>query len=152
MKIYNNINWAWGIAVVYSFFVLILVGFVIFSTLNQVDLVSDDYYAQEIKYQQQIDRINRARTLDHTVTWRLENNEQKIYLTFPALKKDRIISGKIILFRPSDATKDRVYPLHPNRNGVQVIDVRSLSKGFWRLKIFWNINKLEFYEEGIVVI
>jgi len=148
----TKLSWPWAIAIFYICFVLLLLGYVIYSTFNHIDLVSYDYYTQEIKYQQQIDRINRTRSLKQSVEWSYDREKKIIILNFAPAQNDQRISGKIIFFRPSDANQDKTIKLKPDKNGIQLIPVNSLSEGFWRIKIFWNLNQLEFYQEGIVII
>jgi hypothetical protein len=57
-----------------------------------------------------------------------------------------------MFFRPSDATQDRVIKIAPDPQGLLEIDVRSLTKGLWRIKIFWSLNGLELYQEDDLII
>jgi hypothetical protein len=148
----KKLNWAWAIGIIYSIFVILLIGFIIFSLFNRVDLVSNDYYAQELKYQQQIDRINRSRTLTTPIKCDYSNTNKILSLAFPNPGDSRTITGEIIFFRPSDARQDKLVRLRLDNKGKQKIDVQSLSSGLWRVKIFWQLDTLEYYNEIVVVI
>jgi hypothetical protein len=148
----KKINWAWAIGIIYSVFVIILIGLIIFSFNNRIDLVSNDYYAQELKYQQQIDRINRSRTLPKPIKCDYNKTENEVSLEYPKAVDHRKITGEIIFFRPSDARQDKLVRLQLDNNSKQKIDVQSLSSGFWRVKIFWKLDALEYYNEVVVVI
>ena len=50
-----RINWDVRIAVLYISFVIMIIAMVIFSLTRDIPLVNDNYYEEEIKYQQQID-------------------------------------------------------------------------------------------------
>ena len=80
----NSLRWPVGIAVIYIFFMVVVIGVVIFSTYHKVDLVSDDYYEQEMRYQQQIDRIERAGSLSKSVEWIYDQNLQSVTIQFPS--------------------------------------------------------------------
>ena len=79
----RKINWAWAIAIIYTLFVMILIGFIIFSLFNRSDLVSIDYYAQELKYQQQIDRFNRSQKLIKPIKCDYNKFKKVVSLEFP---------------------------------------------------------------------
>ena len=53
-------NWGKGIVLVYACFVVGMLYLVFQSKQQKIDLVVDDYYQQELKFQQQIDASNRA--------------------------------------------------------------------------------------------
>ena len=145
-------NWGWGIAILFATFIVLLIGFIILGTLNRFDLVSKDYYNEEIDYQKQIDRIIRSHTLAQSLTWHYDKMNQIITINFPATTDPRKIIGKIVFFRPSDAKQDRLISVQPDSRGRQQIDVHMLSSGFWRIKVFWQLESSEFYhEEGVIV-
>ena len=50
-------NWGKGIFIFYSLFVVAILSVVYFAFTQEVNLVSEDYYQQEIAYESQIERI-----------------------------------------------------------------------------------------------
>ena len=145
-------QWPVGIAIIYTSFVLLLIAFVIFSRYQQVDLVTEDYYDQEIKYQQQINRINRTQSLSQPVNWIFDKNKRSLTLIFPADFDPGQVHGNILFFRPSDAKQDKLVALNLSSNGTQIISTENLTPGFWKLKIFWHVDKNDYYKEGILII
>ena len=77
-------GWPFGIAIIYGGFVLLLLSFVLYSLFNSVELVSKDYYAEDLAYQKQIDRQNRANSLETGLSWEYSKKSQTIRLKFPA--------------------------------------------------------------------
>lgn len=148
----RNMNWGWGIAILFVAFIIFLIGFIVFSTLNRLDLVSKDYYAQALGYQKQIDRISRSQTLGQSLTWHYNKINHIITLNFPTRMDPAKITGKILFFRPSDAKQDRSVNLQPDSDSRQKVNVKTLSAGFWRMKIYWQSESSEFYHEGRVII
>ena len=144
------ISWPFGIAIIYGLFVILLLIYVVFSTYNTVDLVTEDYYAKELKYQEYIDRKNRTNTLKEGVIWDYSEKSQTIHLRFPATIDPAQISGKIVFFRPSDARLDNSISINPDTNGLQTLDISNLKQGMWRIKIFWKTNVAEYYNEDTV--
>ena len=145
-------RWPVGLAVILSSFAGILVVYVVLAHFNKMDLVSTDYYEQGIKYQQQIDRINRGSQRSHSVRLEYDRSNRLLSIQFPETLQAELISGTLVLFRPSDARQDRNLPLVPDINCRQVIDLKNFSNGLWRIKIFWQVNALEFYHEEKLVI
>jgi len=145
-------QWPVGIAIIYTSFVLILVAFVIYSRYQQVDLVTDDYYDQEIKYQQQINRIDRARSLSEPVNWIFEKKNKSLMIRFPTEFDPGQVRGNILFFRPSDAKQDKLVALNLSSDGTQLISTENLTPGFWKIKIFWYVDKKDYYKEGILVV
>lgn len=144
--------WPIGIAGFFSIFVLTLVGFIAFSRTQKINLVSKNYYNDEIKYQEQIDRIKRTRALQKTLTFQFDKKSKAIFLQFPVETDTAAIAGKILFFRPSNAKLDRMISIKPGKDGRQVIDVKNLSNGFWRAKIFWIAGGAEYYHEATLIV
>ena len=72
-----------GIAAFYGAFVILLIVFLIFSTFNTIDLVTEDYYAKELNYQQQINRVKRTEQFGYELTWVYDKNYDAIIVQFP---------------------------------------------------------------------
>lgn len=56
-----KLNWGAGIAVLYMGFVAMIVLLVVMSMRQKIDLVTDEYYAEELLFQGKIDKIKRAK-------------------------------------------------------------------------------------------
>lgn len=148
----KNISWPLGITLVFVLFFIFLFGFLVYSRIHKVDLVTRDYYKREIAYQEQIDRVERTKALSESITIKYDEISQKITLIFPSQIKPSNISGNILFFRPSDAKQDEVKSIELSEERQQTIDVKHLSKGMWRMKIFWQFDGDEYYEEKIIII
>ena len=95
-------NWGPGIAIGYTTFVL-FIGFMVYKAFGEdFELVTEDYYAQEIKFQDKIDSKARARKLDGNLQTIVVGKNLKIL--FP--QKEMALKGNVNCFRPSDETKD----------------------------------------------
>ena len=145
-------QWPIAIASIYVIFVLLLVAFVVFSGFQHVDLVTDDYYDQEIKYQQQINRIDMAQSLSQPVNWIYNKQNGSLTVQFPPEIDPIKVKGNILFFRPSDAKQDKLVALILSSDGTQLISTKNLTPGYWKIKIFWQIDKNEYYKEGILVV
>ena len=74
-------NWGKKITIVYLAFVALIVTLVIVSVRQKVDLVTPDYYAKELNYQADINKINNAKALATPLKCVLQG--QSILVTFP---------------------------------------------------------------------
>ena len=146
MNKYNR--WPVAIAVFYSLFVLILVAFVIYTRYQTVNLVSDDYYQQELIYQQQIDRIKRTDSLVNPVRWSHDEVQKLLTLHFSPELEIEQIQGQILFFRPSDAQQDKLIAINLTSDGSQKISTEQLTPGYWKLKIFWQLNGSQRFDVG----
>ncbi|ROL59344.1 hypothetical protein D9V86_10775 [Bacteroidetes/Chlorobi group bacterium ChocPot_Mid] len=148
MKI--KFNWGWGIAVFYSAFVLFLIGNVVFSFFQRTDLVTENYYNDELAYQQTIHKAERAKRLEGNLN--IVQGASTIAIQFPEEVKGKKIEGSVLLYRPSDASADRKIRLNVNDNNFQVIDSRQLAKGLWVMKIDWFDGDSTYYNEEKITI
>lgn len=140
-------NWGKGIAILYISFVL-FIGFMIYlSTTQQYDLVTEDYYAEEINYQSKIDSKQKASQLTEELKVFLK--EGSLVLEFP--KEVNITNGTVKCFRPSNKEKDFEVPLSLKKQ-KQHIPLSKFVKGKYVVKTNWQSEKETFYNEQIVII
>lgn len=145
-------NWSWKIVVVYSLFVLMTLTMVFYFTGQKVDLVADDYYKQEIEYQNQIDKISNAKSLKEAIGVEYVAGSRIVKFSFPKEHADNGLNGDIHFYRPSNADEDKKFNVKTESTGVQKIAVGSLSRGLWKVKISWTSGGKEFYDEKIITL
>lgn len=146
----SKFNWGTGILIVIIIFMIISIGSTVFLMNQKVDLVENDYYAKGIEHQKQIDRVNRANEMDDAVT--IDQSPDFIQIKFPQSYSVLKFNGVINFYRPSDSGKDFSLPLAIDTSAVQVIPVNILEKGYWKIKINWSLNEVEYYKESSLVI
>lgn len=145
-------NWGWKIVIVYTAFVVMTLAMVFYFMGQDVDLVAEDYYKQEIEYQDQIDKIANTMALKEPVGFEYSFQNRTIIINFPKSHIDQGIHGKIHLYRPSNADEDREFEVRPESEGDQTIAVGSLSKGLWKIKISWSSAGNTFYDEKVITL
>lgn len=145
-----NFNWGTGILITIIVFMMITLG-TVFTFMNEkVDLVTDNYYEKELKYQRQIDKLNRTHDMGMQVDIQLSNTV--IILTFPDSINAGKINGNIFLYRPSDSKYDSKLPVKVNENGQMILSTDKLIKGFWKVKVEWSIDNDSFFSENSLII
>lgn len=143
-------SWGIRITIVYIGFVILISSMVLISSRNKSELVSKDYYAQELKYQGRIDAFENEKALKVSIQYQLTSKH--IILTFPQTEINKTFSGEVLFFRPSDSSKDLKVKLNFSENGEQLIEKSSLTKGVYKMCITWNNNNKVFYKEQIITI
>ncbi len=143
-----KMNWGTKIAFTYSAFVLFIIAMVYLSFGEKFDLVTEDYYAQELAFQDKIDAKNRLDKLDEKLKTGIENGSLAIFFPHDSLVQ---VEGKIHCFRPSDESKDFVINANPNYN-KQLVPLERFSKGKYLIKIEWTANEQAYYTEKTVII
>lgn len=143
-----KLNWGTSIAIFYSLFALTMVGFVIKSKSIDHDLVVDDYYAKDLAYQQQYDKLANSQALANDL--KIDAEKDGIKLLFPAEVGQ--VSGNILLYRADDKTKDVSLEINPNEQNQQLVPTDHLTPGRWTVKVDWQAGGKPFYKEQIVLL
>ncbi|MBU0985393.1 MAG: FixH family protein [candidate division Zixibacteria bacterium] len=142
----------WGLAVyaLYGGFVVFVLAMVVFASFNDIQLVTPDYYQQELAYQERIDRsrLTIERQAIPGVVYESENN--RITVSFADTWPPDQYEGTLALFRPSDAALDITLPVRPDSVLHQSVGAAGLARGLWRVQITWNVGELAFYSEQTV--
>jgi hypothetical protein len=143
-------SWGIKITVLYTGFVILISGMVIISSTNKSELVASDYYEQELNYQHRIDAISNEKKLKVSIDYEL--SDTGILLRFPGTEMARDFKGNLLLFRPSDVSKDLNVILKFNSTGEQLIPRTSLHKGIYKMCLSWKNNSVNYYKETIITI
>ncbi len=144
----------WPAAIVAYFIVFIsaLVIWVAFAMRNDMELVRKDYYEDEIRFQDQIDRVRRTAPIRHQVAIDYDFARHFITLKFPVAHLGPNLTGTIHLYRPSDASLDQKIELAPKPDGTQQIDTKSLQPGLWKVRFSWYADGASYYAEQSLLI
>lgn len=136
----------------------LLLAFVVFCSMifymvyrsfkTDFDLVENDYYKNELRYQQVIDNTTRANALSSPVS--VTENNNKITVQFPAEMKNKTVSGKMWFYCATDAKKDRTIEVNPDSTGLQIIDGNTLAKTNYQVKINWSAGNQNYYSEQLL--
>ena len=132
----KKLNWGYGIVIAIVCFISFIMFFVIKMSTDKIydhDLVTEEYYKQELAYQSEIDaRQNSAELTDNI---QVKNTAAGIIIHFPAEKKD--INGKVFFYRPSNKKLDIELPIHLSENEM-LIPTEKLVEGKYELSINWE--------------
>lgn len=145
-----KLNWGHGIVIAYIFFIS-WVAYLVSGCFNtNVDLVTKDYYQEELMYQNTIDATQNMKLLSEQPTFSITNDGLLIVL--PDYFKDKDLSGAYSFYRPNDKGSDFELPIGPDREMRQLIPFEVLGSGKWRVKMKMEQGGKTFAKEEIVVI
>ena len=144
-------NWGTGIVLAFIAFISFIMYFVINMNTNKKydhDLVTDDYYKEELEFQKDIDKESNAKALSQNVSWEKVSEGIKIY--FPENFDQENITGKVFLYRPSNKQFDFEIPISLSNHNLLIPDSRLLD-GRWNIKVQWQYNgKSYLYKKEII--
>ena len=123
--------------------------FVIFAVRSPTDLVSRDYYRDEIRYQQRIDSEKRAQKDPYAPTVVLDKSDRTCIVHFPGTPPE---NGTLMLYRPSDAKLDRTIPVQLDGQQNQSLNLADAAAGLWRLRIEWTRSNETYFSEEVLIL
>ncbi len=146
----TSISWGTGIALLYIGFVIGILTLVTMSMNQKVDLVTENYYAEELGFQKKIDKVARANALTTPLRW--EVTDTAIRISYPADFSAGQLSGTVNLYCPSDNSKDIQFKVQPDAQNQQAIPLASLQPGRYLLQFDWKNGTVSYWNEGVITI
>jgi hypothetical protein len=142
-------NWGKKILAVYIIFVLGIAFMVYKSSTQNTDLVTTDYYAKELKYQEKIDEVKRVSALSSPVEYAVNGNT--IIIQFPKDFLGKQITGEAVLYCPSDEKKDlkKTFIL---KDEALIMEIPTGRKGLYELHVSWQEGGVTYYFEKKIFI
>jgi len=142
--------WPYGIISAFVLFAAGLSTAVVIAANHPDNLVSDNYYEQELSYQGQIDSQARAQAAGAVIHFDATAGQMVIGL--PPAQLAGKPTGKIEFYRASAANLDRACALTPGQDGFQKVSVADLAAGPWSVRVNWQAAGQKYYLEGKFVV
>lgn len=139
-----KLNWGYKIALVYLVFVAGIIYLVVQASRQNIDLVTENYYAEEIQYQQRINEKNNTQLLSAPLDVQVQQGV--LTLSFPKEFSQKELKGQVVLYCPSDAQKDLSRNLQTENNTMK-ISLPQQNQGFHQLKVKWEAEGVKYYFE-----
>ena len=142
----------WGHKLMLGFFLFAgMIAYLVYQSMHtRYDLVSKEYYKDELQYQQIIDGTNQANRLSSRPA--VSQTDNTIVIRLPHEMKQATVTGNIWFYCADNAQKDKKLPLQVNTDAVQTINSRQFSSGNYTVKINWEANGVKYYAETPVTI
>ncbi|MDE3237032.1 MAG: FixH family protein [Bacteroidota bacterium] len=142
-------NWGNKLVVVFVGFATFIGTLVYKATTTKFDLVTKDYYKEELRYQDQIDGMaNAAKVSAVTVA----QGPQALMIQFPKEMKGTKLEGQVWVYCKTDAENDKKIAVTVDDSGKQLILKKGFPKGAYQLKINWKAGGESFYTQKDVLI
>ncbi len=142
-------GWGKKITLVYIGFVALILTLVVVSMRQKVDLVSADYYAKELNYQSDINKMANAKALKTPLKCSLVNNT--IEIIFPEEHADKSVEAKAFVYKPSDNKSDKEIKF-TTVEGRYVLSTDGFVKGMYKIKVDWKVDNIEYQTETVIVL
>jgi hypothetical protein len=148
MKI--KFNWGTGIVLALVIMVSGMLYLVSIALRQNDDLVENDYYQKSITYQQHIDEARNNNALSEKI--RFELSPVSLKLSFPKLANSQEFEGEIHFYSPVEEKRDMTIKIKLDSMYNQIIDLKSLQKGRYQVKIDWKTGKVSYYQEEDIIL
>ena len=142
-------NWGTKIFIVFVVFISGILLMVFKSSTQKIDLVTTDYYAKELKYQQKIDEMNRVEALSAPVEYVIKDNI--LFIHFPKDFAGKKLIGEVVLYCPSDEKKDIKKNFSVQDESLQMLIPATVS-GLFELHLSWQDAGVTYYFEKKIFI
>ncbi len=142
-------NWGRKILIIYIVFVLGIVFMVYKASTQNADLVTTDYYAKELKYQEKIDEVKRVSALSAPVEYSIKDNA--LTIQFPKDFAGKQLAGEAVLYCPSDEKKDMKKNFTIKDEPLQM-QIPAGNKGLYELHLSWQDGGVTYYFEKKIII
>lgn len=123
-------NWGKGIVLTFVAFAIFIGVLVTVCARQNISLVSKEYYAEELNYQQQIDELNNAALLKDKPL--IAVHDKRIDVRFPS----KIQSGELKLIRPSDSRFDAHFAI----DSTASFDLTEYPYGKYNISLHWQMD------------
>jgi nitrogen fixation protein FixH len=139
-----KINWGTGIVIAFGLFMTFILYFVFkvqSDSKYDNELVVEEYYKQELKFENKMEKEQNASTMIEKVS--INTTAEGINIIFPSNLDVKLIKGKVSLYRPSNLKLDFEVPISLSGPHM-LIPESSLVDGRWDISIDWTYEGKEF--------
>jgi len=139
-----KISWGYKIAIVYFLFIVGIGFLAIKASSEKFDLVTKDYYEQELKYQQVIDQAANTSRLSAAI--KIEKTGDGLTINFPEEMNNKRKKVDFYLYCPADAREDfrKVFEVN---DAVFSTSLPEGLKGMFEVKLSWVADNIKYYHE-----
>jgi hypothetical protein len=146
-----RIKWSTGIVIAiaaFITFIMVMVVTMVSDNAYNHDLVTDNYYQKELKYQDNIDATKNLHKLAYPLV--IQKVSDGVEVVFPKDLTPEKIKGKVFLYRPSNKALDSEIEINTNQHSLVISD-EALVSGRWDIVIDFTYNSQKyFYKEQII--
>jgi hypothetical protein len=127
-------NWGTGILIFLILFLMAAAAFIIFAMRQEVNLVHKDYYEKGVDYTDQMNVITRSQPYSEKIE--VQQDENGLLISIDSALAATIDSGKVLLYRPSESSRDLEVLLEKPIHSIFVSSDKLIG-GRYILKMQW---------------
>lgn len=142
-----KISWGHKILFTYLAFVVGIMSMVYLTSLQSRELVSDNYYSEELAYQKIIDQSANTASLSQNI--KIEQLSDKIIIHLPGELQDKKSAGKWSLYFAADSKKD-INGNFETKTGKTSILLPAKALGVYNMILQWETNGKDYYFEKTI--
>lgn len=136
-------NWGHGIFIAIVLGASGLATLVYITTRERIDMVTEEYYPKELKYQDQISKIINYQALAQKIEVNAEND---LIISFPRIVAESgDIEGEVHLYRPSNKQLDIERTVALDTAYTMAIAKKHFKAGKYELMIEWKANDVPYF-------
>ena len=139
--------WPYAIVAVFVLFALYIGSMVYQAMQTDVNLVSADYYPQELVHQQRMDAVARTAALPVPIEITHSDASRRLSLQLPPALAGQAVHGQVHFFRPSNQALDFTLPLQPAADLRQLVNTSKMAPGFWRVQLDFTAGGQAYFLE-----
>ncbi|MHA7059846.1 FixH family protein [Aquimarina sp. M1] len=139
-----KINWGTAIVLVFIGFIGFILFFVVRMNTDKKfehDLVTEDYYKQELAFQQEINAEKNGNSLKNNVE--IKKIGEGLLVVFPRDQNYTKLSGTISLYRPSNKKLDFEIPIMLQSSKI-IVPKDQLIAGRWNITVNWEYENISY--------
>ena len=137
-----------GIFIAFVLFATFMATLVTVCVRQNVSLVSNNYYQEELKHQTKINSQLNAQGLVHKPLLSFSNGE--LIVTFDQFQQ--MEEGQLKLLRPSDPSLDASFSLASGSELRQSFKLAKWKSGLYRVSLSWKVKDKEYFIEQVMVL
>jgi nitrogen fixation protein FixH len=129
----------------FGIMILFMTYLVIRCTQNPSVMVSDQYYEQELVYQDKIDAQENTIPLD--ALFSLEHQGTDLQIKIPAEINNKLTKATLVVYNQADDRHDKTIAIPKNADGVYMLSAANWANGSYKLKLSIEAGAKKYYKE-----
>lgn len=142
-------NWGNAILCVIIIFIGGIMTLVFKAGADEQQMVTNNYYEKEMKYQHKIDAMNNVKQLSDTIAYAQDGNN--ILIKFPEELKNSSIEAFVHLYCAFNEKYDQQLKAATNNGSVRLA-FNELNPGPYTVKMEWIVDGKTYYTENKILI
>jgi len=138
-------NWGTGILLTIIIFMAIMIGIIVFSMNQQVNLVSPDYYPKGVNHEKHLEKQRNLANLSSKVSY--TKSTDSLTIIFPDEFRNKRVEGSVQFYFMTNFEKDIKKDIDLDTNQSQSFSLNQFENGRYLIKLNWFASEMAYYQE-----